>query len=78
MCQTISFVYMKVMKFHDQQFSISNIVTKNQVINLLFGKTHLHHSHVSSQIIGYSHSFYNQKVRENKNFFQHSHTIFSA
>ena len=28
--------------------------------------THIHHSHVNGEIIGYSHSYCNQKVRENK------------
>ena len=28
--------------------------------------THIHHSHVNGEIIGYSHSYCNQKVTENK------------
>ena len=29
-------------------------------------KTHIHHSHVNGEIIGYSHSYCNQKLSENK------------
>ena len=33
---------------------------------ILNNQTNIHHSHVSSDVIGYVHSFYNWKVRENK------------
>ena len=29
-------------------------------------RTHIHHSHISGEIIGYAHSYSNNKVRENK------------
>ena len=29
-------------------------------------KSHTHHSHISGDIIGYAHSYYNYKVRKNK------------
>ena len=29
-------------------------------------RTHIHHSHISGEIIGYAHSYCNYKVRENK------------
>ena len=47
LCQTISFVYIKVIKFPNEQFSISNIVTKNvflNVVNLLYANVYAHHS----------------------------------
>ena len=53
LCQTISFVYIKVIKFLNEQFSISNIVTKNvflNVVNLLYAKVYTHHSHVTGKI----------------------------
>ena len=33
---------------------------------ILNNQTNIHYSHVSSDVIGYVHSFYNWKVRENK------------
>ena len=36
----------------------------HQIINV---KVHLHHSHVTGEVIGYAHDFCNLKVRENKN-----------
>ena len=38
-------------------------------MNLLYGKTHHHHSHVTGEILGYSHNICNLKVRENIDFF---------
>ena len=35
----------------------------HQIINV---KVHLHHSHVTGEVIGYAHDFCNLKVRENK------------
>ena len=33
---------------------------------LMYNKTNIHHSHIAGDIIGYSHSYYNLKVRENR------------
>ena len=33
---------------------------------IINNKTHIHHSHVNGKIIGYSHSYSNQKLSENK------------
>ena len=33
---------------------------------IMDNKIHIHHSHINGQIIGYAHSYCNQKVRENK------------
>ena len=64
------------------QFQISTFVTKNHfsnVINLMYGKIHIHHAHVTDEIIRFAHNFCNLKIRENKEFFFLSlHAIFSA
>ena len=39
------------------------------MINITEEKIHLHHSHVTDKIGGYSHSFCNMKVREETNIF---------
>ena len=31
----------------------------------MFGEIVIHHSHVNGQIVGYSHNFYNKKLKEN-------------
>ena len=70
--QTISFVYSKVMDLLKNKFEFLTKITKNffsNVINLMYGKIVLHHSHVTGEIIGFAHDFCNQKVRENKIFF---------
>ena len=36
------------------------------VRDILYNKTHVHHSDITGEIIGYSHSFCNFRVRENK------------
>ena len=37
------------------------------VVNVLYDKNELHHSHIAGEIIGYANGFCNRKVRENKN-----------
>ena len=39
----------------------------DSILNILYGDYVIHHSHITSKIIGYQHNFCNQKVRENKN-----------
>ena len=44
-------------------------MSKNFVKNLkeiMKNNTHIHHWHITGEIIEYSHSFFNMKVRENK------------
>ena len=44
-------------------------MSKNFIDNLqgiIANKTHIHHCHISGEIIGYAHSCCNMKVRENK------------
>ena len=60
------------MGFPNNKFEALTIVTKNffsNVINLMYGKIVLHHSHVAGKVKGFGHSFCNQKVPENKNYF---------
>ena len=48
-----------------------NIVTKyflEILNNLIDSKVHLYHSHVNGEIHRYAHNFYNEKVKDNKNF----------
>lgn len=56
------------MKFPPKRSEIKTLVTKNffnGVLNLMFGEIVIHHSHVNGQIVGYSHNFYNKKLKEN-------------
>ena len=39
---------------------------KGNVKGLIYNKTNIHHSHITGEIPGYSHSYCNFKVRENK------------
>ena len=44
-------------------------ISKNFIKNLkgiMNNKIHLHHSHITGEIIGYAHNFCNGKVKENK------------
>ena len=44
-------------------------MSKNFIDNLkgiMNNRTHIHHYHISGEIIGYAHSYCNYKVRENK------------
>ena len=44
-------------------------MSKNFIENLegiMKNKTHIHHSHITGEVIGYAHSCCNLKVRENK------------
>ena len=68
--QLYAFVYQKLMCFPTKKFECETITTKNlfetvhKIINV---KIHLHHSHVTGEIIGYVHDFCNWQVRENNN-----------
>ena len=78
--QTISFVYQQVFNFPGNNDEIKVFVSKNSfdsVLNILHSDCDLHHSHVTGKIIGYTHNFCNQKVRENKKRLQPLRTTFS-
>ena len=59
LCQIIAFVCIKIMLFLDEQLFIPTKNLFSNVINIMEGKIHLHHSHVTSKILGYAHSFGN-------------------
>ena len=64
-----SFFYQKIMSFPMTNFEHETVTTYNlfeDVHKILNVKIHLHHSHVTGEIIGYTHDFCNWAVRENK------------
>ena len=64
----ISFIYSSLIKFVETN-NKGIPASKNFVDNLkgiTRNKTHIHHSHISGETIGYAHSHCNYKVRENK------------
>ena len=65
----IYFVYSNIMNLRQTENIKGTIVSEKFVDNvrrLLYNKTNIHHSHVTGNIIGYSHSYCNFKMRENK------------
>ena len=67
-----AFVYQKIMKFPQNKFEFETVATNDlfenihKIINVT---VHLHHSHVTGEVIRYVHDFCNLKVRENKDVF---------
>ena len=64
-----AFFYQKVMCFPTTDFECDTVATNNlfeSVHKLLSVKIHLHHSHVTGEIIGYTHDVCNCIVNENK------------
>ena len=60
------------MDFPNGKFNYKTLTTKDlfiYVYKILSVKIHLHHSHVTRKILGYTHNFCNEKVRENKDVF---------
>ena len=49
----------------NEGISLSEKFIEN-IKGILNNKTHIHHLHISGKILGYSHSYCNLKVRENK------------
>ena len=63
-----AFFYQKIMCFPSTNFECETVTTNNlfeSVHKLVNVKIHLHHSHVTGEIIGYVHDFCNWVVREN-------------
>ena len=68
--KTIGFVYERIMNFGSNENIKGAIISENflsNVDNLIHWKHVIHHSHITGEVVGYAHSFYNFKVRENKN-----------
>ena len=65
----ISFINSSLIKF-DETDKVKGITMPKNLIDNLKGimknRTHIHHSHISGEIIGYAHSYCNYKVRENQ------------
>lgn len=65
----ICFIYFSAMEFHKTEM-VKGIPTSEKFMENIKGtlknKTHIHHSHISGEILCYSHSYCNLKVRENK------------
>ena len=67
--QIYAFFYIEIMKFPNTFFE-SKAFTTNELFDfvhkLINVKIHLHHSHITGEIKGYSHDFCNWIVRENR------------
>ena len=65
----VSFIYSLLIKFDETDKVKGITMSKNLIDNLkgiMKNRTHIHHSHISGEIIGYAHSYCNYKVRENQ------------
>ena len=65
----LAFLYSSMIKFHKANKIKGISILENFIENLkeiMNNKIHLHHSHITSEIIGYAHNFCNDKVKENK------------
>ena len=64
-----AFVYQRIIKFPQNKFEFETVATNDlfenihKIINV---KIHLHHSHVTGEVIRYAHDFCNLKVTENE------------
>ena len=81
-----AFVYGKLVEFPESDITYDTITTNNffrNVYHIIKVNMHLHHSHVTGEIIlhlnlNYVHNFCNWRVRENKtDFVIFSHNFFS-
>ena len=60
-----AYVYDQLIDFPRSEINYELITSSKFVIHvheLIKGKVHLHHSHITGKIIGYSHDFCNTKV----------------
>ena len=77
----ISFVYSKIMKFHNETYQLKTLVTKDffsGVLNILYFEVTIRYSHVKGKVIGYVHNFCKKRLRENRNLILvFSHYLFS-
>ena len=68
----VFFFHTNVIKFpKNALIAVNDSIFSNgfpeNVRDIIFGREVIHHSSITAKIIGYAHSFCNQKVRENKN-----------
>ena len=70
--QLNSFIYDCLMDFPSTKFDEIKTVTTigflNKIYKILNARVHLNHSHISGEIHGYSHDYFNWKSRENKQY----------
>lgn len=62
--EIITFIYSSLIKLEETKKVKGISVSKNFIQNIkgiMNNKTHIHHSHITGEIIGYSHSYCNQK-----------------
>ena len=65
----LSFIYTLLIKFVETNKVKGILMSKNFIDNLkgiMENKIHIHHSHISGEIIEYAHRFCHYKVTENK------------
>ena len=65
-----AYLYYQLVAFPKSEINYESITSSKFFIHvheLIKGKVHLHHSHITGQIIGYSHDFCNTKVTEKSN-----------
>ena len=63
--QIYAFVYQRIMDFPQGCFDYETLTTNDlfdSVHKIINVKTHLYHSHITGNIIGYAHDFCNAKV----------------
>ena len=67
--QIYVFAYQRIIDFPRECFDYETLITNDlfdSVHKIINVKTHLHHSHITGNIVGYAHDFNNTKVCENK------------
>ena len=73
-------MYDKLVEFPESDITYDTVTTNNffrNVYHVIKVKMHLHHSHVTGEILGYVHNFCNWRVRENKTeFVMFAHNFF--
>ena len=65
-------MYNKLVEFPESEIAYETVTTDKlfgNVYQMIKVKMHLHHSHVTDEILGYVHDFCNWRVRENKTDF---------
>ena len=70
--KSYAFVYKKLVVFPESDIAYETVTTDKifrNVYRMIKVKMHLHHSHMTGEILGYVHDFCNWRVRENKTEF---------
>ena len=69
MLRLIAYIYHGIIDFPKSNFQYDTLTTKHffkHFYRLIKSKIHLHHLHITGEILGYTHDFCNLMVRENK------------